>query len=71
MRIAFAKLLARRGKAQEAIAQLRAAGNVPEAVRHELIDQLLAKSAFKEAFEIWKGAPGFQSQNEQARTFDL
>lgn len=66
MRIAFAKLLARRGKATEAIAQLGAAGNVPETVRHELIDQLLAKGAFKEAFEIWKGAPGFQSQNEQA-----
>ena len=65
MRIAFAKLLARRGKGQEAIAQLHAAGNVPEAVRHELIDQLLTKSAFKEAFEIWKGTPGFQSQNEQ------
>jgi len=65
MRIAFAKLLARRGKGQEAIAQLRAARNVPEAVRHELIDQLLTKSAFKEAFEIWKGVPGFQSQNEQ------
>jgi tetratricopeptide (TPR) repeat protein len=66
MRLAFAKLLARRGKGQEALAQLRAAGNVPEAVRHELIDQLLSRSAFKEAFEIWKGAPGFQSQNEQA-----
>jgi tetratricopeptide (TPR) repeat protein len=65
MRIAFAKLLARRGKGQEAIAQLRAAGNVPEAVRGELIDQLLTKSAFKEAFEIWRGAPGLQSQNEQ------
>ncbi|HYV00586.1 MAG TPA: tetratricopeptide repeat protein [Pyrinomonadaceae bacterium] len=66
MRLAFAKLLARRGKGQDALAQLRSAGNVPEAVRNELIDQLLAKSAFKEAFEIWKGAPGFQSQNEQA-----
>ena len=66
MRLAFAKLLARRGKGQEAIAQLRATGNVPEAVRRELIDQLLAKSAFKEAFEIWKDAPGFRSQNEAA-----
>jgi len=66
MRIAFAKLLARSGKGQEAIAQLRAAGNVPDAVRHELIDQLLAKNAFKEAFEIWKGTPGFQSQDEPA-----
>jgi tetratricopeptide (TPR) repeat protein len=64
MRIAFAKLLARRGKAAEAIAQLAAAADVPEAVRQELIDQLLAKGAFKEAFEIWKGAHGFPSQNE-------
>ncbi len=64
MRIAFARLLARRGKAPEAIAQLGAAGNVPEAVRRELIDQLLAKGAFKEAFEIWKGAPGLQAQSE-------
>jgi tetratricopeptide (TPR) repeat protein len=66
MRTAFAKLLARRGKGQEAIAQLGAAGDVPEVVRHELIDQLLAKNAFKEAFEIWKGALGSQSQNESA-----
>src|SRR6185312_6466253 len=40
MRLAFAKLLVRRGKPQEAMAQLRAAGEVPEPVRHELIDQL-------------------------------
>ena len=65
MRIDFAKLLARHGKGQEATAQLRAARNVPEAVRQQLIDQLLTKNAFKEAFEIWKSAPGFQSQNEQ------
>lgn len=66
MRIAFAKLLARHGKAAEAIAQFGGAGNVPEAIRREMIDQLLAKGAFKEAFDLWKGAPGFQSQKEQA-----
>src|SRR4029453_10490139 len=57
MHLAFARLLARRGKGPETIEQFRAAGNVPEAVRHELIDQLVAKGAFKEAFEIWNPAP--------------
>ena len=66
MHLAFARLLARRGKGQEAIAQLRGAGNLPEAVRHELIDQLLANRAFKEAFEIWKGTPGFESASEHS-----
>ena len=62
MRLAFARLLVRRGVAHEAIAQLRDAGEVPEGVRRELIDQLLAKGAFKEAFEVWKSAPAFQSR---------
>jgi len=65
MRLAFARLLARRGKGPEAIEQLRGAGKVPDAVRRELIEQLLAKNAFKEAFEIWKGAPGSQSPSQQ------
>lgn len=64
MRLAFAKLLARRGKAPETIAQLRAVGEVSEAVRQELVDQLLAKSAFKEAFEIWSSKPGLQAPDE-------
>jgi hypothetical protein len=55
MRLAFAKLLARRGRAQEAVAQFKSAGDVPDNIKIELIDQLIAKEAFKEAFEIWKG----------------
>jgi len=66
MRIAFAKLLARHGKAQEAIAQLGGAGNVPEAISSELIDQLLAKGAFKEAFDIWRNATGPKDNKEPA-----
>src|SRR6185295_4926742 len=64
MRIAFARLLARRGVAQEAVAQLRSVGNVPEAIRREMIDQLVAKGAFTEAFALWKAGPEFQSQAE-------
>ena len=66
MRIAFAKLLARHGKAPEAIAQFSGAGNVPEAIRRELTDQLLAKGAFKEAFAIWKGATRLNAEKEPA-----
>lgn len=66
MRLAFARLLARRGKGQETIEQLRAAGKVPESVRQELMDQLLAKGDFKEAFEIWKSKPELQTLNGQA-----
>ena len=54
MRLAFARLLARRGKGRETLAQLARAGSVPDAVRRELVEQLLARSAFSEAFEIWK-----------------
>jgi tetratricopeptide (TPR) repeat protein len=53
-RLAFAKLLARHGRAQEAVVQFKSAGDVPDNIELDLIDQLIAKNAFKEAFEIWK-----------------
>jgi hypothetical protein len=56
MRIAFARFLVRHGKAKEAITQIDDAGNVPDAIKRELVEQLLAKGAFKEAFDIWKEA---------------
>jgi tetratricopeptide (TPR) repeat protein len=61
MRIAFARFLARHGKAEDSITQFADAGNVPDAVRRELVEQLLAKGAFKEAFNIWKRAHGIES----------
>ena len=54
----FAKLLARLGRAQDALAQFGGAANVPEAIRQELIDQLLAKGSFREAFDVWKTTSG-------------
>ncbi|MGH9931055.1 MAG: carbohydrate binding domain-containing protein [Pyrinomonadaceae bacterium] len=66
MRIAFAKLLARRGKAQEAMAQFGDAGNVPDAIKRELLDQLLAKGAFKEAFDVWQSTQEPQAKKKQA-----
>jgi hypothetical protein len=61
MRIAFARFLARQGKPNEAMTQFADAGNVPDAVKHELIEQLLAKGAFKEAFKIWNLTLGSES----------
>lgn len=66
LRLAFAGFLARRGKAQEAMAQFGEAGDVPEAIKKELVEQLLAKGAFKEAFGIWKGPRASETGREQA-----
>jgi len=54
LRIAFARFLARQGKPSETLDQFRAAGFVGSDIRRELVEQLLAKEAFGEAFEIWK-----------------
>lgn len=54
MRIAFAKLLAREGKAREAVAQLKAAGNIGDEIRVDLVQQLLAKGSYAEAYEVWR-----------------
>lgn len=58
MRIAFARLLASEGKPQEAIAQWKAAGVVGDDIQRELIRQLLAKQAYREAHTIWATAKG-------------
>lgn len=55
MGIAFARFLARQGNATETLTQFHAIRVVPGGIRRELVEQLLAKDAFKEAFEIWKG----------------
>jgi tetratricopeptide (TPR) repeat protein len=55
MHLAFASLLARKGRASEVVRQIEAAGTVPEAVKRELVEQLVAKGAFQEAFTISHG----------------
>lgn len=63
MRTAFARFLARRGRAKEAMTQFGQAGNVSEAIQRELVEQLLAKGAFKEAFDLWQAVHG-EARNE-------
>ncbi|HAF12878.1 MAG TPA: hypothetical protein DCK93_09990 [Blastocatellia bacterium] len=55
-RITFAKFLAQKGKGAEAMAQFRAAGAVPEDIKRELVEQLINKNAFKEAFDVWRAS---------------
>jgi Tfp pilus assembly protein PilF len=63
MHLAFAQFLTRRGKPDEAVAEYRAAGAVPDEIRKQLIEQLLATAAYKEAFEIWRDSqPGVHSE---------
>jgi len=64
MRIGFARFLARQGKASEAMTQFANAGNVPETIKRELVEQLLAKGAFKEAFDLWKLSHGVERDKE-------
>ena len=58
-RIAFARFLARQGKAAEALEQYRfAASSVSEENQRDLVRQLIAAKAFREAFEIWTRSAG-------------
>ncbi len=53
-RIAFTRFLTWKGEGATAIAQYALTRDVPLNVRREMVDQLLAKGAVREAFEIWK-----------------
>jgi Tfp pilus assembly protein PilF len=66
MRIAFAELLARQGRAQEAVAQFVQASDVSDEVKIQLIDTMSARGTFKEAFEIWKTSHGPGAEAKQA-----
>jgi hypothetical protein len=70
MRIVFARLLARQGKVKDAVAQYASAGNVPEAVKRELVEQFVAKGAFREAFDIWKVSHSVEVGREGPAIYD-
>jgi tetratricopeptide (TPR) repeat protein len=63
MHLAFAQFLTKRGESDQALAEYRAAGKVPDEVRRELIGQLLANADYKQAFELWRESqPGVTSE---------
>lgn len=54
-RLAFARLLAQRGKGDECVEQVRLlATPLSEQNRHELVQQLVGAKAFHKAFELWR-----------------
>lgn len=67
-RVAFAKFLAAHGRPKEAVAQFTALGNVPEDIRRQLVQQLIAKDAFAEAFKVWNFGRRFDSGAEESST---
>lgn len=61
-RIAFTRFLARKGKAAEALDQYRlAAAAFSDENQRDLVRQLIAAKAFREAFEIWTTSVGVSS----------
>jgi tetratricopeptide (TPR) repeat protein len=68
-RLIFARFLANHGRPLDAIEQSRAAGNVNENERRELVKQLLDKRAFAEAFQVW-AAPHADSATTTTTFFD-
>jgi hypothetical protein len=63
-RIAFARFLAGQGRSKEAVAQFKAVGTFPEDIRRQLVQQLIAKEAFEEAFEVWRSTTGLGPRGE-------
>jgi hypothetical protein len=68
-RLLFARFLASHGRPVEAIEQSRAAGNLSENERRELVTQLLAKRAYAEAFQVW-AAPHRDSATTTTAFYD-
>lgn len=68
-RVAFATVLVRRGKAPEALEQLKRVANLSDETRREFVKQLLARNAFKEAFAISDGNNINQSGSENLTRF--
>ena len=54
-RVAFARFLASKGKAREALDQFHSSRVVSLQARRELMSDLIGVHAFREAFEIWRG----------------
>jgi Tfp pilus assembly protein PilF len=62
---AMAKFFASQGKPQEAMSEFQAAGTTDDDTRRDLINQLLDKKSFVEAYQLWSGANGATSTGNQ------
>lgn len=56
MHLALARLFVKHGKMNDAVAQFRLAGSVPDEERRSLLKEMLAAKHFTEAYEVWSGS---------------
>ncbi|HBB89467.1 MAG TPA: hypothetical protein DC047_17825 [Blastocatellia bacterium] len=62
---AMARFFANHGKPQEAMFEFQAAGTSDDVTRRELINQLLNKKNFAEAYQLWSGAKGVTTAGDR------
>lgn len=68
---AMAKFFASHAKPQEAMFEFQAAGTTDDDTRRDLINQLLDKKSFAEAYQLWSGANGVTTKgNQPQQIFD-
>ncbi len=69
---ALANFFASHGKPQEAMLEFQAAGTTDDLTRRDLINKLLDKRSFAEAYQLWSAANGGGNTGEHAgqRIFD-
>ena len=73
---ALARFFASHGKPEEALQQLDAAGVVADDIRGELVERLIQKESFKEAYKVWssgrsiENTPIFDGGFETSLSFD-
>ena len=62
----MARFFASHGKPQEALLEFEAAGTTDEDTRRDLINKLLGKRSFTEAYQVWSATEGVGGSGEQS-----
>ncbi|MFN2499083.1 MAG: tetratricopeptide repeat protein [Pyrinomonadaceae bacterium] len=62
----MARYFASHGKPQEALVEFQATGTTDELTRRDLINKLLAKGSFAEAYQVWSATKGLGDSDEQS-----
>ena len=63
--IALAKFFASHGQPQAAMTELSYSGDADEETRHQLIESLLSKGSFAEAYQVWSASHGLTTDSSQ------
>ena len=66
--LAMARFFAAHGKPDEAVAHFKLAGNASDKMVRDLIQQLVATAAFKQAFDLWISSNPLPAGTDRAKT---